>query len=137
MTMPPRWQRWMAGGLLVAAVLWVIFDWPRFVSDFYPPDKSSVGPNLLASLVQAVFILIVLALIYPPTRHWIERAIESHAHELKSHVKEEMAEVHAKMADLHDCLDRVDARVVHVIAHSDHIPNLPDMEDPPVAQPPA
>jgi hypothetical protein len=123
--MPPRWQRYLAGMLLVAAVLWIIFDWPRFVADFWPPDSSRVGPNLVAAIVQAVFILIVLALVYPPTRHWIERAIESHAHDLKGKVDEQTDALEKKLHTLHTCLD-------HIIENHPDIPSVhgTDLEPP-------
>ena len=121
MTAPSRWKQYLALVLLLLAVSWIVFDWARFKADFWPPDRSFIGPNLVASIVQACFLLIVLALIYPPTRHWIERAIESHARDLKDHVQEDNERVHAalqeKLQTLHDCLD-------HIIEHSPDIPTI-------------
>ena len=89
-----NWKAWVALVLLIALVLFIVFDWGRFLSDFWPIDKSSVGPNLLASVVQAALVLGVVALIYPPIRHWIEEHLE-HLH----------------------------TKIDHVILHSSEIPN--------------
>ena len=132
MTAPSRWKQYLALVLLALLASWMIFDWARFKGDFWPPDRSFVGPNLLASLVQAGFLLIVLALIYPPTRHWLERAIESHARELKEHVEADNAKIHdalaEKLSDLHDCMDEAQRAITHIIVNSpdDIIPPLPE-----------
>lgn len=74
----PAWQKLsaiVAGLLLIAAlVIWR----NRLSTDFWPIDRSSVGPNLLASLIQAAVVLVVAALIWPPTRRRIHRYISGH-----------------------------------------------------------
>lgn len=91
------YQKLLALGVLVAIVVFLVFDWARFLSDFYPPDRSFVGPNLVASLVLWSGGLIVLALIYPPTRHWIEKLVQNHVEALKAHASVENTLLHRKL----------------------------------------
>ena len=117
----PRWQKRLALVLLVFVLVGVGVGWHRFVSDFWPPDRSFIAPNLVASLIQAAVLLIVGALIWPPTRQRIKRYVEGRAEEVKAEVKDHMtsghSEIHDKLAELHRCLD-------HIIEHSPTIPTM-------------
>ena len=35
----------------IGLILFGIFAWNRFVTDFWPPDRSFIGPNIVASAV--------------------------------------------------------------------------------------
>lgn len=107
----PTWQKGLAGCLLVLVVLGITLGWSRFLSDFYPPDRSFVGPNLIASVVQWAVILIAVALVYPPARRAVARYIEHHVKDIKNHVTAEHAAVH----------DKLD----HIIKHSKDVPPFP------------
>lgn len=76
--------------------------WQRSLQDFWPLDASRVGPNLVASVVQWLIVAGVMALVYPPLRHWAEREIKS----------------------LHEKLDRNAMLSHHIIKHSSEIPDL-------------
>ena len=92
--------------ILVIAITSSIVLWhERFAADFYPPDRSFVGPNLVASIIQFAVIFVAATLLYPPFR----KAMERIAHEAN-------AEVHAK-------LERNAKLLQHVIRHHPGIPN--------------
>lgn len=114
-----HWKKALAVILLGLIIYFMVFHWGRFLTDFWPPDKATVGPNILASLIQWAVILIAVALIYPPTRRAIERYVQSHVDSIKSHVSEEHKLVHEKMD--------------HIIRHH---PDIPDFGTPPPPTPP-
>ena len=99
----PSGKRLAFGLLLVVwlavGIVFVFSGWAdsRFMADFIPPDRSYVGPNLVASVIQWAAVGFVFALVYPPLRHWIERE-----------------------------LDHFHAKLDHVIENHPDIPNLPD-----------
>jgi fumarate reductase subunit D len=102
----PRWQKYAALAIVAAVVAAVIVFRSRISADFWPLDSSRVGPNLVASLVQAAIVLIIAALIWPPTRRRIHRFMD---------VK--IGRVHAKLdvlrashEDLHEKIDRLHGR---------------------------
>ena len=77
-------------GLVVAiGLVFLISTWAdqRFLADFYPPDRSYVGPTLVAAVIQWAGVGIVFAAVYPPVRHWIERELD-HVHKKLDHVIE-------------------------------------------------
>lgn len=82
--------------------------WHRILSDFWPLDKSSVAPNLVAGVAQTALYAAVAFIFYPPLRRWFE------------------AEVHKGEAELHSKLD-------HIIKHHPAIPEFkppaPDVHD--------
>ena len=91
----------MAGG----SILWH----NRLSADFYPPDRSYVGPNLVASVVQWAIIALVAYLVYPPLRKAVDKWMKDHAR-------------HAN-AELHEKLDEAIKLSKHVIKHHPDIPN--------------
>ena len=102
-----NYQKAIAAALLVLAAISVIVWWSRFEPDFWPPDRSAVGPNLVASVVQWAILLIVGALLYPPTRRAVERFTQRHVDALKAHVTAEHKKVHDRLDDLHSKIDQV------------------------------
>ena len=71
--------------------------WHTLYIDFWPPDASRIGPNLVASLVQWLFVGATVMFVYPKFRKWVER---------------ELDHLHAKMD--------------HVIEHNPNVKNLPE-----------
>lgn len=87
--------------IALAASRW--FD-SRIKADFWPFDRSFVGPNLVASVVQWAVLALLVVVLYPPIRHWFEAEF----HRGRQHVSEELSQVHAKLD--------------HVIQHHPDIP---------------
>ena len=71
--------------VLVALVIFSSWVRSRVIGDFFPVDRSYVGPNIVASIVQAIFVFAVMAVLYPPLRHWIERELD-HVHTKLDHL---------------------------------------------------
>lgn len=112
--------------MLVALIYFMVFHWGRFLSDFWPLDRSIVGPNLVASIVQYAFLAILLVLLYPPLRKAVEKFATRHVESIKQHVTDE----HKK---LHDKLDIMHAKQNHIIRHSGIpkvVPGIPDEHQP-------
>ena len=107
--------------LLVVAVIIGSFisHWfaARLQSDFWPIDKATVAPNILASIIQAIVVVTVMAVFYPPLRRAIDAAAARHKNEIKAHITNELGEVHRKMD--------------HIIYHHPDIPPRPTTEDTP------
>ena len=102
-------------GVVTAALVIVLFQpWSRsrFTQDFWPPDRSFVGPNLVASVVQAIAVAFVVYALYPPIRKRIEASLERHKAEMMSHVSAETAKLHAMLS--------------HIIKHH---PDIPDYKE--------
>ena len=118
-----HWKKVLALVLLAGIVCLCVFDWARVKSDFYPLDRSFIAPNIMAALVQWAVILILAALLYPPTRRAIERFVGGHVQSIKDHVSAEHAAVHAKMD--------------HIIAHHPDIPPFGSESPPKAATSPA
>jgi len=100
----------IASSLTILFIIIAIFsDWfaNRIIIDFWPLDSSRVGPNLVASFVQWIIVVIVASFIYPPLRYWIE----------------------AELNKLHDKLDRNANLSHHIIKHHPDIPNLTEGPD--------
>jgi preprotein translocase subunit Sec61beta len=106
----PRYQM-VAGFAVGAVVVAAAFFWSdRIAADFWPIDASRVGPNLLASIVQAVVILVVVALLWPPLRRRIHRFTDQKLTALHMAEKRDRESLHRKMD--------------HIINHSPDIPPL-------------
>ena len=100
----PLYRKILAVVLLVGAAAGIVFGWHRFLSDAYPPDRSYVGPNLVASLVQTIVVVIVLTLLWPPTRRRIHRFVTRHTAPLHAHftaAKEQRERHHAEQMAAH------------------------------------
>ena len=102
-----RAKVYLAAAMVVALVLLGIFWHARLTADFWPPDRSAVGPNLVASVIQWALVLIVASLVYPPLRKAIDRWAT------------------AKFHSAHDALH---SKLDHIIRHH---PDIPEMEDKP------
>lgn len=107
----PWWQKSLGVILLLLILLFIVGDWARFKADFIPVDGSRVGPNLVASVITWALVLIVAALVWPPTRRRIHRFIDHKADAIKAHVTSEQDELHRKLD--------------HIIHHHPDIPPLP------------
>lgn len=95
------WKTYLGLAFLAALIYFMVFHWSRFLSDFWPIDKSTVGPNLFASLIQYALILITIALLYPPLRKAAERWAERHVQSIKDHVSDENKKIHVRL-DKHE-----------------------------------
>lgn len=85
-------KRYVVTALLILLVIGIFMAsftvhdfWPRLGRDFWPPDNSPIGPNLVASLLQWLVVALVATLIYPPLRRWIERELD-HVHTKLDHL---------------------------------------------------
>jgi len=108
----PSYQKRIALVVGIAAVVGIAVGWSRFVADFWPPDRSFVGPNLVASVVQWAIVLIVAALLWPPTRRRIHAFVDKKAAALHEAECKDREELHRKLD--------------HLIAHT--APPLPPKE---------
>ena len=121
--------------LITAAIIWH----HRIKEDFWPLDNSHVGPNLVAAVVQGAIVLLIAALIWPPTRRRMHRFADlklSGVHKrlgtLEDNHNESVAqrkELHAESAKEREMLD---AKLNHIIEHHPQIPSF----DAAAAQPP-
>lgn len=103
--------------LLIVAGFAVGSHWfaARLQSDFWPIDKATVAPNILASLIIFDVVTLAAGLFYPPFKKALDRGFARHKSDvtdaLKAHVTDELAEVHKK--------------IDHII---DHHPDIPPYE---------
>jgi hypothetical protein len=91
--------------LIIVIAVWPVAFWHRFYGDFWGGvgfDRSVIGPNLVASLVQWFVIALVAVLVYPPLRAMANR---------------EWNHLHAKLDHNADVLH-------HIVHHSRAIPNV-------------
>ena len=95
-------KRALAVALAVVVVGCVVVFWSRFKTDFLPPDRSYVGPNLVASVVQWAIIFLAAVLFYPPFRRAVDRYVTRQTEDLKAHVTAEHAKLHARLHALED-----------------------------------
>ena len=82
----PLWQKIAAATF---AVLWmtIIVLWhARAAADFYPPDRSYIAPNLLASFIIASLGLVLGALVWPPTRRRLHRFMDRKLDPIHEHL---------------------------------------------------
>ena len=95
--------------LTISAVLvpWIAH---RLHQDFYPPDQSYVGPNLLAGLIQDAVVLVVLACFWKPLKSRLARV-------------------------LHKVNEPIHAKLNHIIYNHPDIPN--EVEEHPDVRPSA
>jgi len=115
---PPYQKRIALVALLLNVGLIVLFH-SRLSADFWPPDSARIAPNIVASIVQAEVVLIVAALLWPPTRKKIHAFVDGKADSIKAHVTAHHAHASAEFDALHEKLD-------HVIANHPDISELPD-----------
>lgn len=94
----------------------------RLSSDFWPPDKATVAPNILASVIQYALLALAALFVYPPWRRAVTGYIGRH---VKS-IHDKLDEHHAARTDQHDEVLR---HLQHIIKHSRSIPDLPTKED--------
>ena len=121
--------------LVAAVIIWALIDpvvWHRLHDDFWPADRSFIGPNIVASLVQWVVIAVVASVIYPPLRHAIATFIAHHVEDIKAHVSKEHAKAKAERDKLHKKMDAVlkshqehGELLQHIIKNSPDIPDFP------------
>ena len=91
--------------LIFAVVLSIVLWHSRFSADFWPLDASRVGPNLVASVIQAVIVFLAAVLLYPPFRRAMEQIAER------------------ANAEIHEKIEHNAELMKHIIKHSPDIPN--------------
>jgi uncharacterized membrane protein YccC len=120
----PTYKKAIATAFMVVLVI-VLFVWhDRLHADFWPLDSSRVGPNLVASVVQWAIVLVVAALLWPPTRRRIHRFADQKLCTI--HVKLNTALDHHEAA--HEELSELHRKMDHIIQHHPDIPPLPTTE---------
>jgi hypothetical protein len=110
----PLWQKIAAAVYVAVWAAIVIFWHARFAADAWPPDRSFVGPNLVASFVLVTLAGIVGVLIWPPTRRRMHRFVDK-----------KLAPVHEHLTAMRESHDELHRKLDHVIRHSPEIPDLP------------
>ena len=107
----PSWQKWLAVTVAVGLFV-VIFIWPsRVLADFWPIDQG-VAANVLASLVQYAIILVVLALLWPPTRRRFHGMVDAKLTPIHEHLT--VLRQHHEHAERHR--DKTDAAIAEIHA---------------------
>jgi hypothetical protein len=99
--------------LLLAVVGFAVFDhwfWLRLQSDFWPVDKATVAPNIVASIIIFDVVTLTAALFYPPFKKALDKGLSRHTKAITSHVSAENADLHAKLD--------------HIIKHHPDIPEM-------------
>lgn len=132
----PRWQKLVAL-TVAAAIAIVVAAWHgRLAADFWPPDASRIAPNIIASVVQWAVILLVLALVWPPTRRRIHQfadrklaPIHDHLTAIRANHLEHMAAIRTHHDDHAASLDELHRTLAHIVKHLP-IPDIPDKETP-------
>ena len=99
---------WLAAILAVILVALSVFWHARFLSDLWPLDRSYVGPNLVASVIQWAIILIAASLLYPPIRKAIDRWFTKRLGEVHQEIHEH---IHEANQELHDHLHHLTERL--------------------------
>lgn len=103
------------------AVACAVLIWhARLGPDFWPPDRSFVGPNLVAALVQSTIILIAAVLLWPPTRRRIHAFADRKLDGLHSKIDalhdrhdqhtDHLDRIGKSIRELHDKIDQLDGK---------------------------
>ena len=89
---------------IYAVVEFILSTWfhARVIHDFWPVDRSYIGPNIVATIVTYIFIALVLTLLYPPFRKMMRRIITGHKDEMKAHAEAGWKEIHDKLDAQHE-----------------------------------
>lgn len=90
---------------LASIIYFVAFHWNRFLSDFWPPDKATVAPNILASVIQYAMIGILAYVFYPPVRRAVDKWVENHLHKSQTELHAKIEALHAHVTSLHGKVD--------------------------------
>ena len=111
--------------VLVVVVAGIVDPWfrLRLQSDFWPIDKATVAPNILASFIIVDLATLAAALFYPPFKKAMDRAFSRAAAKGHAEVKEHIT---AELSHIHDKLDAHHAE--HVVLakahHAEHMESL-------------
>jgi type III secretory pathway component EscR len=81
----------LAAVVAVAVVVLVVLTRNRLGADFVPPDRSFVGPNLVASVLCWAIVLISAYLLWPPTRRRLHRFVDGKLEKTHAHLEELVA----------------------------------------------
>ena len=138
----PTYKKVIAGVVAIVAIVLLVIWHHRVVADVWPLDNSTVGPNLLAALIQGALVLIVAVLIWPPTRRrlhlFMDRKIDT--------VQGSIVKFHRETREHSDLLHQestvnratLEAKLDHVIKYHPDIPEFGEQATPqPVKKAPA
>jgi hypothetical protein len=111
--------------LLVVIILGISSHWfaLRLQSDFWPVDKASVSPNILASVIIFDIVTLTAALFYPPFKKALDRGLSRHTVKMTSHVTVELGKLHEKIDAQH--AERMEQAQAHHEEHMEQLRNLP------------
>ena len=70
------YRRAAIGGAVVLLVVVLVIFRHRLSTDFIPLDRSTVGPNLVAAVIQAVIVGFFTVILYPPWRRAVHRFVD-------------------------------------------------------------
>lgn len=106
----PLWQKILGTAFLIIWTVVVFFWHGRLSGDFWPPDRSLVGPNLVASFILYSLGIIVAALLWPPTRRRMHRFVDRKLAPIHEHltVLRQHHESHAN--DLQQIKDKLEIK---------------------------
>jgi len=62
------WKQILASVTLCALIAVVVLFRARMGADLWPPDRSFVGPNIVAALLQWSFFVIIVGLVWHPVK---------------------------------------------------------------------
>jgi hypothetical protein len=100
----PSWNKLVALGVAVGLIVLLIVFHYRLKADFWPLDRSSIGPNLVASVLTWAAVFTASVLLYPPWRRRLHRFVDNkllpvHA-KLNQH-RVSLQDLHRKHDELH------------------------------------
>lgn len=121
----PLWQKIGVGLLALALLLWAVLYWHRFLEDFWPFDRSFVGPNLVAAVVQYSVLATLAVFLYPPWRRAAHRFVDRKLEPVHEHLTAIRAHHETAKAER----DEIHRKLDHIIKHSSEIPDLPAREE--------
>ena len=110
--------------IVVVLVVWHHRIW----SDLWPLDKSIVGPNLFAALIQGAVVLIVVVLVWQPVRRRLHLFMDRKIDTLQGSI----VKFHKRSEEHRDLLHRdssegravLEAKLDHVIRYHPDIPEF-------------
>lgn len=102
------WKKISAIILGVFIVLVGFFFHKRVGPDFWPPDQSTVGPNIIAAIIQGIIVSIIAILLWPPWRKRIHSFVDRKLDVLSAHHEKHHADIRTLMHAVEGLHHRMD-----------------------------
>jgi hypothetical protein len=126
--------------LLIVLICALASHWfnQRLLSDFWPVDKATVAPNILASVIIFDVVTLCAALFYPPFKHALDRGLSKHTAVITSHISKENKTLHAKIditrTQGEDMTKKMDKRFedLHTKIDAQHLEHMDALKPKPV-----